>query len=73
MFRTGDSSYIAEKAWECWQQFCAKWGRDYRSIGRRGNDPSYKVYFTYRNYHPAIQSMIYTTNWIERLQGAVEI
>ena len=20
------------------------------------------------NYHPAIQSMIYTTNWIERLQ-----
>lgn len=68
MFRTGDSSYTAEKAWECWQQFCAKWGRDYRSIGRRGNDPSYKVYFTYLNYHPAIQSMIYTTNWIERLQ-----
>lgn len=68
MFRTGDSSYTVEKAWECWQQFCAKWGRDYRSIGRRGNDPSYKVYFTYLNYHPAIQSMIYTTNWIERLQ-----
>ncbi len=68
MFRTGDSSYTAEKAWECWQQFCAKWGRDYKSIGRRGNDPSYKVYFTYLNYHPAIQSMIYTTNWIERLQ-----
>ena len=35
MFRTGDSSYTTEKAWECWQQFCAKWGRDYRSIGRR--------------------------------------
>ena len=51
MFRTGDSSYTVEKAWECWQRFCAKWGRDYRSIGRRGNDPSYKAYFTYLNYH----------------------
>lgn len=25
-------------------------------------------YFTYLNYGPQIQSMIYTTNWIERLQ-----
>ena len=30
-------------------------------------DISYKYYFTYLQYHPAIQSMIYTTNWIERL------
>jgi transposase-like protein len=27
----------------------------------------YKYYFTYLQYHHAIQSMIYTTNWIERL------
>ena len=32
------------------------------------NDASYKTYFTYLNYSPRIQSMIYTTNWIERLQ-----
>ena len=32
------------------------------------NDPIYKYYFTYLYYHPRIQSMIYTTNWIERLQ-----
>jgi transposase-like protein len=32
-----------------------------------GGDISYKYYFTYLQYHPAIQSMIYTTNWIERL------
>ena len=32
------------------------------------NDPTYKYYFTYLNYHPRIQAMIYTTNWIERLQ-----
>ena len=32
------------------------------------NDPNYKYYFTYLNYHPRIHLMIYTTNWIERLQ-----
>ncbi len=27
----------------------------------------YELYFTYINYHPKIRRMIYTTNWIERL------
>ena len=38
------------------------------SIRKRGEDASYKAYFTYLNYDHRIQSMIYTTNWIERLQ-----
>jgi putative transposase len=32
-----------------------------------GEDISYKYYFTYLQFHPRIQSMVYTTNWIERL------
>ncbi len=68
VFRTGDRNYTVEQAWDEWQQFCAKWGRYYRSIRRRGEDASYKTYFTYLNYDHRIQSMIYTTNWIERLQ-----
>lgn len=67
VFRTGDPHYTVEAAWEEWQQFCSKWGRYYRSIKRRGEDCSYKAYFTYLNYDHRIQSMIYTTNWIERL------
>ena len=55
-------------AWQAWQSFCAKWGKDYRSIKKMGSNPFYKYYFTYLNYHPRIQAMIYTTNWIERLQ-----
>lgn len=43
-------------------------GKYYRSIRKRGQDPSYKAYFTYLNYDHRIQSMIYTTNWIVRLQ-----
>ena len=68
VFRTGDRNHTVEKAWEEWQAFCEKWGKYYRSIRRRGQDPSYKAYFTYLNYDHRIQSMIYTTNWIERFQ-----
>jgi putative transposase len=65
VFRTGDRTYTSEKAW---QLLCKKWGKDYRSIKRMSEDPGYRYYFTYLNYHYRIQSMIYTTNWIERLQ-----
>jgi transposase-like protein len=68
VFRTGDRSYTPDLAWQAWQSLCTKWGKDYRSIKRMGNDPYYKYYFTYLSYHPRIQAMIYTTNWIERLQ-----
>ena len=68
VFRTGDRSYTPELAWQAWRSLCVKWGKDYRSIKRMINDPIYKYYFTYLYYHPRIQSMIYTTNWIERLQ-----
>ena len=68
VFRTGDRNYTVEQAWAEWQRFCSKWGKYYRGIKRRGEDASYKAYFTYLNYDHRIQSMIYTTNWIERLQ-----
>ncbi len=68
VFRTGDRTYTSEKGWIAWQELCRKWGNDYRSIKKMGEDPFYRYYFTYLKYHYRIQSMIYTTNWIERLQ-----
>ena len=68
VFRTGDCSYTVEQAWDNWRSLCDKWGKDYLSIRRIKDDASYMAYFTYLNYSPRIQSMIYTTNWIERLQ-----
>lgn len=69
VFLTGDKSYTIEKAWERWRHLCEKWGKDYpRTIKKMGSDSDYKFYFTYLNYDHRIQSMIYTTNWIERLQ-----
>jgi hypothetical protein len=38
VFRTGDRYYTPEKGWTAWQQLCTKWGKDYRSIKKMGND-----------------------------------
>ena len=68
VFRTGDKDYTPEQGWDAWQSLCKKWGKDYHSIKKMGEKPEYRYYFTYLKYHHRIQSMIYTTNWIERLQ-----
>ena len=67
IFRTGQRDYTVEMAWVKWQEMCDHWGKDYRSIKLLRNNPDYKAYLTYLNYAPEIQAMIYTTNWIERL------
>ena len=67
VFRTGQRDYTVERAWNRWQEMCDRWGKDYRTFKLMRNNPDYKAYMTYLNYAPEIQSMIYTTNWIERL------
>lgn len=67
IFRTGQRDYTVEMAWTKWQEMCDRWGQDYRAIKLLRNNSDYKAYMTYLNYAPEIQAMIYTTNWIERL------
>lgn len=67
IFRTGQRDYTVEMAWTKWQDLCDRWGKDYRAIKLLRNNPDCKAYLTYLNYAPEIQAMIYTTNWIERL------
>lgn len=67
IFRTGQRDYTVEMAWQKWQEMCDRWGKDYRAFKLMRNNADYKAYMTYLNYAPEIQSMIYTTNWIERL------
>ena len=67
IFRTGQRDYTIEMAWTKWQEMCDRWGKDYRAIKLLRNNVDYKAYMTYLNYAPEIQAMIYTTNWIERL------
>ena len=67
IFRTGQRDYTVETAWAKWQEMCDRWGKDYRAIKLLRNNADYKAYMTYLNYAPEIRAMIYTTNWIERL------
>jgi len=70
VFRVGDSQDTPEKGWNRWQAFCKKWGRYYNGIGRMADNERYRLHFTYLSYDYRIHSMIYTTNWIERLNRA---
>lgn len=68
VFRTGDKNYTVQQGVAAWREMCLKWGKDYRSIRNLAEDEDIAFHFTYLNYAPHIQSMIYTTNWIEPLQ-----
>ena len=68
VFTTGIRDDKPQDGWNRLQSFCEKWGKRSRSIKMMVGNPWYLNYFTYLNYDCRMQSMIYTTNWIERLQ-----
>ena len=55
-----------EKAFEKFKEFIARWQKSYSVLKRYRHD-RYRFYFTYFKYEREIRGMIYTTNWIERL------
>jgi len=67
VFITSDSKDTPEKGWQRWILFTTKWGKKYPGIKKMGNNQRYRLYFTYLAYDYRIRSMIYSTNWIERL------
>ncbi|MEX0906436.1 MAG: IS256 family transposase [Balneolaceae bacterium] len=67
VFLTGQKKYTRQQAKENFTAFAQKWGKTYRFISKLADQPSMEYYFTYLDFDWRIQSMIYTTNWIERL------
>lgn len=55
-----------EEGFKRFLSFIDKWKKKYPSF-KALNDHRYILYFTYLNYHVEVRRMIYTTNWIERL------
>lgn len=55
-----------EKAFENFKEFIERWQKSYPQLKRYHHD-RYRLYFTYFKYEKEIRGMIYTTNWIERL------
>lgn len=67
VFNMENSNDTLEKATGRLSVFALKWRRTYRHIGNLDKNEMNELYFTYLLYHPKIWRMIYTTNWIERL------
>jgi len=67
VFRTDDSDDAPEAGWEHWQAMCGRWSQKYDYFSKLQSERTYQNGFTYLNFDWRIRSMIYTTNWTERL------
>lgn len=67
VFATDRREDSPEQGWKRWQRLCEKWKGKYRRFARLEKDPIYRACFSYLKYERRMRNMIYTTNWIERL------
>ena len=67
VFATDRPDDTPDQGWERWQALCSKWQGKYRRFSRLKTDTLYRACFTYLKYDWRMRSMIYTSNWIERL------
>lgn len=71
VFTVGDASFTFDKAKMLVDKFVKKWATIYPSIRTVFVEQNLESYFAYLKFPYQIQSMIYTTNWIERLNRTV--
>lgn len=64
---TYDRHRTPDQAYAEFQQLCNRWAENYRSFRNIAANDRYCMYFTFLKFNRAIHSMIYSTNWIERL------
>lgn len=67
VFMTGQQTYTVEQARQRLGEFAERWGTHYKHIRKLTERTDLHYYFTYLTYERRVQSMIYTTNWVERL------
>jgi transposase-like protein len=66
VFNPNNPVDTVETAWNRWQVFIEKHQKKYPALKKRLK-ARYRLYFTYFKYDYRIRSMLYSTNWIERL------
>jgi len=67
VFRLEEANYSVDDAIKNLEIFVNKWKKRYTHIEKKFKPEHLKNYFAYLNFPYQIQRMIYTTNWIERL------
>ena len=66
VFETGNKEDSISNGWQRWLNFIEKNKNKYPVFSRLKAD-RYRYYFTYLQYDYRVRSMLYTTNWLERL------
>ena len=67
VFDMDKSDDTVEQAFKRAKIFSEKWSKFYPHLEKFNNENEIRYYFTYLNFDFKIRRMIYTTNWIERL------
>lgn len=67
VFNPDDPSYTSQEAVVQLKKILTKWSRTYPKLKSTINRADLETIFTYLNFDYRIRRMIYTTNWIERL------
>ena len=67
LFNITDNSYTKEQAYACALELCEKWKKQYSFVSRLLSKESLRTHLTCLDFDFRVRSMIYTTNWIERL------
>lgn len=67
LFNPDDVFYTVKEAMENLQSFLKKWSKTYPKLKSTMNRTNLETVFTYLDFNYKIRRMIYTTNWIERL------
>lgn len=71
MFKLEQSQYNFDNARTRLDIFIEYWSCKYPSIEKAFKDQDIENYFAYLNFPSTIHRMIYTTNWIERLNKEI--
>jgi putative transposase len=67
VFTLDDPQDTPQKGYQRFSSMLEKWSWKYKSMATMKNDPRYMLYFTYLAFDKSVRPMIYSTNWIERL------
>lgn len=66
VFQTGIKDDSISQGWARWLKFLDKHQKKYTSL-KHMREEKYRQYFTFLQYDYRARSMLYTTNWLERL------
>lgn len=70
IFEVSDNTHSKEKAYAYAASMATRWGKKYPALVPMLSQTNLRTYLTYLDFNFKVRSLIYTTNWVERLNKA---